>query len=81
MFCPNDECPDFLNTGLRSEYRDDIFRCPYCDTALIQEAPVSAAPCADDLPAKPRVGDDEEMEPVIEKCISLRNRTVVRHFY
>ena len=31
MFCPNDECPDFLNTGLRSEYRQDIFRCPYCD--------------------------------------------------
>lgn len=66
MFCPNDECPDFLNTGLRSEYRADIFRCPYCDTALVPEAPPMAAPYENDLPPKPRVGDDEDMEPVIE---------------
>jgi hypothetical protein len=65
MYCPNDECPDFLDTGLRAEYRDDIERCPYCRTALVAEAP-SVAVAADGNPEKPRVGDDEPMEPVIE---------------
>lgn len=66
MFCPNDECPDFVNTGLRSEYRDDIMRCPYCETPLVTTAPLVAAPGSDDGPRKPRVGNDEAMEPVIE---------------
>lgn len=65
MFCPNDECPDHLNTGLRSEYRADVERCPYCDTFLVADAPRTAQPDDDD-PQKPRVGDDEVMEPVIE---------------
>ena len=66
MFCPNDECPDFLNTGLRSEYRADITTCPYCETYLVTEAPTAGPPREDGLPAKPRVGDDEAMEPVTE---------------
>jgi hypothetical protein len=66
MFCPNDECPDFLNTGLRSEYRVDITTCPYCETHLVTEPPTVGPPREDGLPAKPRVGDDEAMEPVIE---------------
>ncbi len=65
MFCPNDECPDFLNTGLRSEYRVDIERCPYCETPLVSEAP-RIVPPDDGEPLKPRVGNDEKMEPVIE---------------
>ena len=66
MFCPNDDCPDFLDTQLRSEYREDIMRCPYCDTPLVAAAPPAAPPDEDDHPPKPRVGDDEAMEPVIE---------------
>jgi hypothetical protein len=66
MFCPNNECPDFLDTGLRSEYRQEIFRCPFCETALVPDPPAVEVPDDDNLPAKPRVGDDETMEPVIE---------------
>ena len=65
MYCPNDECPDFLNTGLRSEYRLDITRCPYCETPLVSEAPPVAL-SDNGHPQKPRVGNDEAMEPVIE---------------
>jgi len=66
MFCPNDDCPDYLATGLRAEYRDEVLVCPFCGTPLVYERP-SAAPVADvDLPAKPPVADDEELEPVIE---------------
>ena len=65
MYCPNDECPDLLNTGLRSEYRADISRCPYCETPLVTEAPPTAL-SDNGQPLKPRVGNDEAMEPVIE---------------
>ena len=66
MFCPNDECPDFLETGLRSEYRQDITICPYCATHLVAVASSVEPPLEDGHPPKPRVGDDETMEPVIE---------------
>ena len=66
MFCPNDECPDFLNSGLRSEYRQDITICPYCATHLVSVAPSVEPPLDDGHPQKPRVGDDESMEPVTE---------------
>ena len=66
MFCPNDECPDYLNTGLRSEYRVDITNCPYCETYLVTEAPPIGPTREDGHPPKPRVADDEAMEPVIE---------------
>jgi uncharacterized protein YbaR (Trm112 family) len=65
MFCPNDECPDYLNTGLRSEYFNDVIVCPYCEAPLVAERP-SAEALDDGSLQKPRVGDDEAMEPVIE---------------
>lgn len=78
MFCPNDECPDFIDTGLRSEYREDIIRCPYCNTPLEAAAPPPAGPPdEDDHPPKPRVGDDEIMEPVIEST-DLTEIAVIR---
>lgn len=66
MFCPNDECPDYLNTSLRSEYRDDMIRCPFCETPLVVEPPPIGGPGDVNDPPKPRVGDDETMEPVLE---------------
>lgn len=66
MFCLNDECPDFLNSGLRSEYRMDITVCPYCGTHLVAHPPSDTPPNEDGHPDKPRVADDEPMEPVIE---------------
>lgn len=66
MFCPNDDCPDLANTGLRAEYRPEITVCPYCGTPLVAQRPDTGARTDDRDPAKPRVADDEEMEPVIE---------------
>lgn len=66
MFCPNNDCPDFLDTGLRAEYRDDVEVCPYCDTPLVAVRPEAPAAEPGDLPAKPRVADDEPLEAVIE---------------
>jgi hypothetical protein len=66
MFCPNDECPDFLNTGLRAEYREDIPVCPFCGTTLVAVLAEGADEGTSGLPVKPRVADDEVMEPVIE---------------
>jgi hypothetical protein len=66
VFCPNDDCPDYLNTGLRAEYRKDIAVCPYCETPLVAYRPEEPAPEPGELPTKPRIADDEPMEPVIE---------------
>jgi hypothetical protein len=64
MYCPNDKCPDFLKTGLRSEYRDDILVCPYCGTTMVHERPED--PERDGIISTPPVGPDEQMEPIIE---------------
>ena len=66
MFCPNDECPDYLNSGLRAEYRDDIETCPYCETPLVGYRPEDPAQQPDGSARPPRIADDEPMEPVIE---------------
>lgn len=66
MFCPNDDCPDFVSTGLRAEYRDDVSVCPFCGVALVFERPGDADSGGDTGPAAPRIGDDEELEAVIE---------------
>jgi len=66
VFCPNNECPDYLDTGLRAEYREDIAICPYCETPLVSFLPEDPAPEPGELPTKPRVADDEPLEPVIE---------------
>jgi len=66
MFCPNDECPDFVNTGLRSEYRDDVMVCPYCGASMVAHRPENPFPEVEGIIEKPPVGNDEAMEPVIE---------------
>ena len=59
MFCPNDECPDLLDSGLRAEYRDEITVCPYCETPLVGHRPEPPATAVESEPSKPRVADDE----------------------
>ena len=66
MFCPNDECPDLLDSGLRAEYRDEITVCPYCETPLVGHRPEPPATAVESEPGKPRVADDEVLEPIIE---------------
>lgn len=66
MFCPNNECPDFVNSGLRSEYRQDISVCPFCGAHLVEYRPNEPDTDGDGSAATSRIGDDEELEPVIE---------------
>lgn len=37
MFCPNPECPDFLDTGIHGEYVDTVSKCPRCGAQLVVE--------------------------------------------
>ena len=77
MFCPNDQCPDFLDTGLVAEYRPEIMVCPFCGTPLVADRPETGRAGDDGRPDTPRVADDEEMEPVIEAS-DLTEVTVIK---
>ncbi len=50
MFCPNPECPDFVDTGIHGEYVDTIWQCPVCGAKLVHELPARTAPEAGDEP-------------------------------
>ncbi len=39
MYCPNDQCPDHVEYGLRGEYRDGVVRCPKCQAELAPGSP------------------------------------------
>jgi hypothetical protein len=66
MFCPNDDCPDLVSTGLRAEYRQDVSVCPFCGSPLVSARPEDPVSEADEFEVMPRILDDEVMEPVIE---------------
>lgn len=44
MWCPNQECPDALETGSPAELRDEIRNCPFCGSALVSSMPDWAIP-------------------------------------
>jgi len=48
MFCPNRECPDFVDDGEPGEYVDSVTVCPKCGAALVAEFP--AASLGADMP-------------------------------
>lgn len=50
VFCPNPECPDFVDTGIHGEYVDTVWQCPACGAKLIHELPARAAPESGDEP-------------------------------
>lgn len=39
MYCPNPECPFFLETGTPAEYRQEFLQCSDCGTALQSAKP------------------------------------------
>lgn len=39
MWCPNQECPDALESGSPAEFVQGIIVCPFCGTALISYRP------------------------------------------
>ncbi len=38
MYCPNPECPDLVEGGVRGEYVEGISVCPRCGTGLVEAA-------------------------------------------
>ncbi len=65
MFCPNRECPDFVEDGEPGEYVDSVTVCPKCGAALVAEFPTAARGAGR---AEPDTNDSEavEFEPVAE---------------
>jgi len=39
MYCPNDECPEFVAYHVRGEYREEIATCPRCGAQLALDFP------------------------------------------
>jgi hypothetical protein len=44
MWCPNRECPDFVEDGRPGEYVDTVVTCPKCGATLVPEWPPAPAP-------------------------------------
>jgi len=42
VYCPNRECPDFLEDGAPGEYVDTVTVCPKCGAALVAAWPPQA---------------------------------------
>lgn len=43
-YCPNDDCPDFVSTGIRQEFTARVSVCPGCGANLVDgEVPEEAA--------------------------------------
>ncbi len=39
MYCPNPDCPDLIEGGVRGEYVEGITQCPRCGAALVDGPP------------------------------------------
>ncbi len=59
MWCPNRDCPDFLEDGRPGEYVDTVVTCPKCGAALVPEWPPAVAP-GDDAGIELRESDGIE---------------------
>ncbi|MEN8165770.1 MAG: hypothetical protein ABFS37_16695 [Acidobacteriota bacterium] len=58
MYCPNPDCPDLIEGGVRGEYVEGITQCPRCGAALV-------AGSAPDLPiSRELIDGDVEVELV-----------------
>ncbi len=43
MFCPNDNCPDLIEGGVRGEYVVGVTQCPTCGTPLVERVVIDNA--------------------------------------
>jgi len=43
MYCPNPECPDLVESGVRGEYIFGMTQCPTCGTPLVERAAIDNA--------------------------------------
>ena len=71
MFCPNRECPDFVESHIHGEYVDGVTVCPICGAALVEEVAAvrHAAPRHEiQLDAVP---ETEPVAPVAEQVVAV----------
>jgi hypothetical protein len=59
MFCPNDDCPDYIATGKHGEYVAGVTTCPVCGEYLVEALPPEPASSRQDT-------HYTEVEPVFE---------------
>ncbi len=65
MFCPNRECPDFVEDGEPGEYVDSVTVCPKCGAALVAEFPATS-PHSDEAEPEADEPGAVEFAPVAE---------------
>jgi len=63
VYCPNRECPDFVQTGFHAEFVAGVTVCPACGAYLVDRLPDNSDD-SDVLEKEPR--PDTEVEPVFE---------------
>ncbi len=69
MFCPNSECPDFVETGRPGEYTPEVAVCPVCGAYLVEHLQSDMATDSESEHALDRYrqpAPDEDFEPVYE---------------
>ena len=59
MFCPNEDCPDYIATGRHAEYVDGVTSCPVCGEYLVARLSPSQEKSRDET-------HYTEVEPVFE---------------
>ena len=53
MWCPNQDCPDALESGSPAEFVQGIIACPFCGTALVTYQPAWADSAASEIRLAP----------------------------
>lgn len=63
MYCPNRECPDFVDDGKPGEYVQTVTRCPKCGAALRSGSPPPDFADSDDIPSSQDL--DQPVDPPV----------------
>jgi predicted nucleic acid-binding Zn-ribbon protein len=53
MWCPNQDCPDALESGSPAEFVEGMLACPFCGTALVTYQPAWADAAASEIRLAP----------------------------
>jgi hypothetical protein len=71
VFCPNRECPDFVESHIHGEYVDGVTVCPICGAALVEEV-AAVRPAAPRLETEQvAVPETEQVAPVAEQVVAV----------
>ena len=71
MFCPNRECPDFVESHIHGEYVDGVTVCPVCGATLVEEvAAVQSAASRAEIQLD-AASETEQVPPVAEQVVAV----------